>query len=124
MNNDKKKKIESNVRLIVSDFLMKDLPDHDNIFGIINVWDILLSADGSYLDIYVSSFVKKDELTKILAKQAYLIQRTIWKKLSMRQNPKVRFRYDDSGEIWEVVTNQINKLDIEKMEKKLNNGSV
>jgi len=37
MNNDKKKKIESNVRLIVSDFLMKDLPDHDNIFGIINI---------------------------------------------------------------------------------------
>jgi len=120
MNNDKKKKIESNVRLIVSDFLMKDLPDHDNIFGIINIWDILLSIDGSYLDIYVSSFVKKEELAKTLAKYAYLIQRTIWKKLSMRQNPKVRFRYDDSWEIWEVVTNQINKLDIEKMEEKIN----
>lgn len=120
MNNDKKKKIESNVRLIVSDFLMKDLPDHDNIFGIINIWDILLSIDGSYLDIYVSSFVKKEELAKTLAKYAYLIQRTIWKKLSMRQNPKVRFRYDDSWEIWEVVTNQINKLDIEEMEEKIN----
>ena len=120
MNNEKKKKIESNVRLIVSDFLMKDLPDHDNIFGIINIWDILLSIDGSYLDIYVSSFVKKEELAKTLAKYAYLIQRTIWKKLSMRQNPKVRFRYDDSWEIWEVVTNQINKLDIEEMEEKIN----
>jgi len=120
MNIEKRKKVESLIRVIVSDFLTKELPDHDNIFGIINISDIILSPDSSYLDINVSSFIKKEELTKTLAKYAYIIQRTIWKKLSMRQNPRVRFRYDDSWEIWEKVTNSINSLDIDDLDRKVN----
>jgi len=97
MEKNRKKKIERNIRNIVSDFITGELPDEDNIFGIINISEILLSPDGNYVDINVSSFIKQELLTKTLAKSAYLIQRHIGKKIGLRMSPKVRFRYDDMG---------------------------
>lgn len=118
MNTEKRKKIEQVVRVIVSRFITEDLPDNENIFGIINISELILSTDWSYLDIKVSSFHHKDVLTKTLAKYAHIIQRNIWKEVWMRVNPRVRFRYDDSWEIWEEITNEINSIDIANMESK------
>ena len=113
MNTDRQKKIQKIIRKILSDFISQELPDEDNIFGIINISDITLSPDGSYVDINVSSFVKQELLTKTLAKSAYIIQRHIGKKIWLRQNPKVRFRYDDSGAIWAEVNEVISEIDKE-----------
>lgn len=113
MNKDRQKKIEKIIRKITSDFISQELPDEDNIFGIINISEIILSADGSYVDIKVSSFIKQDLLTKTIAKSAYIIQRNIGKKIGLRQNPKVRFRYDDSGAIWAEVNEVITEIDKE-----------
>ena len=119
MNIEKRKKLEQVIRVIVSRFITEDLPDNENIFGIINISELILSNDGSYLDIKVSAFHHEDLLTKTLAKYAYIIQRSIWKEVWMRVNPRVRFRYDDSWEIWQEITKEINSIDIEDMEKKL-----
>jgi len=77
MSTERLKKIEKIIRNITSDFISKELPDEDNIFGIINISEVILSSDYSYVDIKVSSFVKQDLLTKTLAKSAYIIQRHI-----------------------------------------------
>jgi ribosome-binding factor A len=45
MNKDRQKKIERLIRKITSDFIIQKLPDEDNIFGIINVSEIILSSD-------------------------------------------------------------------------------
>jgi len=113
MEQNRKKKIERNIRNIVSDFITWELPDEDNIFGIINISDIVLSPDGSYVDIKVSSFVKQDILCKTLAKSAYIIQKHIGKKIGLRMSPKVRFRYDNSGEIGAEVNEVITEIDKE-----------
>lgn len=113
MNSEKRKKIQRSMRKIISDFVIEKLPDEDNIFWIINISDILLSSDGSYLDVHVSCFIQQEMLTKTLAKHAYMIQRIMGKELHMRMNPKVRFRYDDSWKIWDEITKTINTLKIE-----------
>lgn len=120
MEKNRQKKIERNIRNIVSDFIIWKLPDEDNIFGIINISEVILSADGSYVDIKISSFVKQELLTKTIAKSAYLIQRHIWKKIGLRMSPKVRFRYDDTGKIWAEINKVITEIDkeIEVLESK------
>ena len=77
MNTDKRKKLEQIIRVIVSRFIIEELPDNENIFGLINVSEIILSPDGSYLDIHVSCFNNPETLTKILAKYAHIIQKHI-----------------------------------------------
>lgn len=119
MNREKRKKLEQVIRVIVSRFITEDLPDNENVFWIINISELILSTDGSYLDVKVSAFNNQDLLTKTLAKYAYIIQRSIWKEVGMRINPRVRFRYDDSGSIGQEITKEINAIDIEDMEKKL-----
>ncbi len=118
MNTDKRKKLEQIMRVIVSRFITEELPDNENIFGLINISAIILSPDGSYLDIHVSCFNNPETLTKVLARYAYIIQKHIWKEVWMRVNPRVRFRYDESWELWQNITKEINKLDIEDMEAK------
>ncbi len=120
MEKNRQKKIEKIIRNIVSEFITEKLPDEDNIFGIINISEIILSSDGSYVDIEVSSFVKSELLTKTLAKSAYIIQRHIGKKIGLRMSPKVRFRYDESGEIWAEINEVISEIDkdIIKLEEK------
>lgn len=110
MNIDRRKKIQRACRKLIDTFLQQDIPDNENIFWIINIGEIILSPDSSYLDIHVSSFYKPDVLTKTLAKYAFLLQKDIWKQIGLRRSPKVRFRYDESWAISTDVTNTINSI--------------
>ena len=112
VNPDRKKKVERASRKVISDFLVWGFPDSDNIFWLINIGEIILSPDYSYLDINVSSFHNEDTLAKALAKHAHLVQREIGKQIWLRRSPKVRFRYDDSGKMWSSVIETIKTLDI------------
>lgn len=113
MSTERLKKIEKIIRKITSDFISKELPDEDNIFGIINISEVILSSDYSYVDIKVSSFVKQDLLTKTLAKSAYIIQKHIWKEIWLRKSPKVRFRYDDTWRTGAEINTVISWIDKE-----------
>ena len=113
MEKNRQKKIEKIIRRITSDFISQELPDEDNLFGIINISEIKLSPDGSYVDIIVSSFIKQDILCKTLAKSAYIIQRHIGKEIGLRMSPKVRFRYDDTGRVGAEVNEVISEIDKE-----------
>ncbi|MDQ7009964.1 MAG: 30S ribosome-binding factor RbfA [Candidatus Gracilibacteria bacterium] len=113
MSTERLRKVEKIIRNITSDFISKELPDEDNVFGIINISEIELSSDYGYVDILVSSFIKQDLLTKTLAKSAYIIQKHIGKKIGLRKSPKVRFRYDDSGETGAEINTVISGIDKE-----------
>ncbi len=104
MNKERLKKLESIALQLVSNFLFEHTKDIEDNFWLINVTWIKISSDISYLDIYVSSFKNSDILCKTLAEYAHDIQKKLNKSLSLRKNPRIRFRYDESWQIaWEVA---------------------
>ncbi len=112
MNNERLKKLESVARELVTNYIFQEMGEEALEFWLITVTGIKISSDLSYLDVFVSCFNKKDELTKTMAKHAHDVQRKFNKAVAVRKLPKLRFRYDDSGAIWEEITNTINSLDI------------
>ena len=123
MNQHRKEKIQNMTRKIIAQFISQDLPDEDKIFWLINISEIILSSDYSYLDVFVSGFNNIDQLTKTLATHAHKLQRIIWKEIWLRKSPKIRFRYDEMWEVGSKIQTEINTLDTENLEKKLSNNS-
>jgi ribosome-binding factor A len=112
MNQERLKKLESVTRQLVSSYIFEEMGEDALEFGLINITDIKISNDLSYLDIFVSSFQNQDMLTKALAKHASAVQRKFNKAVSIRKLPKIRFRYDDSGATGQKINETINSLDI------------
>jgi len=109
MKESRRKKGQEIAKEIIGRYIVEEL-DHEAInFGIITVTEVIISPDVSYLDAYVSSLKKSEELTKYLAKSAKEIERKLCKSLSITKIPKVRFRYDDNGkqnsEIYQKIKN-------------------
>lgn len=111
MNKDRIKKLESVAFDLAWNYLMEQVREIEYDFWIININNVKISSDTSYLDIYVSSLKNQDKLTKTLAEYAKDIQRFLSKKLALRVIPRVRFRYDNSWEVAQDVTMAINNLD-------------
>lgn len=118
MNTQRKEKIQNAARKIIAEYLTQELPDEEKIFWLINLSEVNISSDYSYLDVHVSAFHNQDQLTKILALHAHTIQRNIWKWITLRKYPKVRFRYDEMWAIGSSVMDKINTLDTNSLEKK------
>ena len=98
MKIERLKKVESISKRLISEYLIQDFQELSVDFGIITVLWVKISQDLSYLDVYVSSLKNEDLLAKSLADSAHQIQRLLWKKIDFIRVPKVRFRYDDTGE--------------------------
>ena len=110
MNQERLKKLESISARIISEFFIEELREVESDFWLINIAQVEISSDLSYLDIHVSSFQNQDILTKTLAKYAPEMNRKLHKKLSLRKMPKIRFRYDESWEISSEIIGTINNL--------------
>ncbi|MFA5917543.1 MAG: 30S ribosome-binding factor RbfA [Candidatus Gracilibacteria bacterium] len=98
MNKDRIKKLESLAQKLLSEIIFEEVEDGEKIFGIITITGVKISSDLSYLDVFVSSFLQKEILPKTLAKHGYDIQKRFNLKMGLVKIPKIRFRYDDSGE--------------------------
>jgi len=109
MNEQRLKKLENIASRLVSKFIFEELEDTEAIFWIITITWVKISSDLSYLDIYVSSFKNTNILAKTLAKHNYHIQKKLNKEIEIRKLPKIRFRYDSSGEVWQEVCEAIKK---------------
>ncbi len=109
MNEQRLKKLENITSRLVSKFIFEELLDVEKVFWIITITGVKISSDLSYLDVYVSSFKNWKILPKTLAKHNYIIQKKLNKTICIRKLPKIRFRYDSSWEIWQDITNVINK---------------
>lgn len=110
MNQERIKKLERVSRELVTNYIFEELEDSEHTFGIITVTWVKISSDLSYLDIFVSSLKNGDILPKTLAKHNYEIQSRFNKALSIRKLPRIRFRYDSSGEAWQKICDTINQI--------------
>ena len=107
MNLERIKKLERVSRELVTNYIFEELEDSEQNFWIITVTWVKISSDLSYLDIYVSSLLNWEKLTKTLAKHNKQIQWKFNKSLWIRKLPKIRFRYDDKWAIWQEVCEAI-----------------
>lgn len=111
MDSQRLKKIENTAKKIVSEKIRATLTeDETKMFRLVNIVGAKLSPDLSYLDMYVSSFSQPEKLTKALAWHAKVLEKELFYELNMRKHPKLRFRYDDSGEHSSEIINTINSL--------------
>lgn len=112
MNKDRIRKLESVATELIPRFLFEEMGEETLEFGIITVTQAIISSDLSYLDIYISSLKKPEKLTKAVAKHGTMIQRKFNKSISIRKFPRIRFRYDETGAVWEEVFRAINDLNL------------
>ena len=66
--------------------------EFDNDFGIISVYEVVVSTDYSYADIFVGSQNNEKELPHFLAPIGDLLKKSIGKDLWIRKTPYIRFR--------------------------------
>jgi len=111
MDSQRLKKVENVAKKVVSASIREVLTEEESkMFRLVNVVGAKLSPDVSYLDVYVSSFLNPDKLTKALAGHANSIEKELFHELAMRKHPKLRFRYDDSGAVSSEIIDTINSL--------------
>jgi len=110
MNQERIKKLESVSRELVSHYILEELDDSELNFWLITVTSVKISSDLSYLDIFVSSLLNSEWLTKTLAKHNREIQWRFNRALSIRKLPKIRFRYDESWAIWQEVCDAMKNI--------------
>ncbi len=111
MNEQKLKKFENISRKIISDALTQDIELDHATFGLINITTLKLSSEHSYLDVYVSSFKKPEDLAKYMSEHASYIQKRLGKNIGSYKIPKIRFRYDDSWENSQDINSIISNLE-------------
>lgn len=109
MNLQKIKKLESLSRQIISQAILEQVENSESDFGLINICEVKISSDLSYADIYVSCFKNPELLTKALAKHNHVIQSMYHKAIGIRKLPKIRYRYDDKGQIGQDVCEFMNQ---------------
>ena len=110
MKLERRKKAEAISKKLISEYLVREHPDLSEEFGLVTVTWVEVSSELSYIDIYVSALKQKELLTKTLAEFAHPIHRLLAKNIDLIKVPRVRFRYDESGEtlgdmsriIWEL----------------------
>lgn len=112
MKHERIVKAQSISKQIVSRFIVTELKDFINTYWIITVTQVIISSDLSYMDIYVSSMKQQNSLTKSLAEHAHVLQRILGKEMAFVKVPKVRFKYDESGETSSHIYTTIKNLNI------------
>ena len=103
-------KAQSISKKIISEYIISQLRELTSIHGIITVTQIEISNDLSYMDVHVSCMLKIESLTKELSEHAHQLQRKLGKEMAFIKVPKIRFRYDESGENSSHIYNTIKNL--------------
>ena len=110
MNKERIKKLESLSKQLVSNYIFEYLTEEKELFWLVTVTKTKISSDLSYLDIFVSSIKNGEILAKTLATHNHEIQSRFNKEVKIRKLPKIRFRYDDSWELWQKICQTIRNI--------------
>lgn len=110
MNKERLKKLEVTSHKILSDIIFEETSEIWVEFWLITITEVVISPDLSYLDIWVSAFKNEDILAKTLAKKNWIIQSKYNKAINIRKLPRIRYRYDNKGKIWQEISIAINKI--------------
>lgn len=111
MKQERRKKAEAISKKLISWYFAQELPELSDMYGIVTVTGVDISSDLSYIDVYVSALRDKETLPKTLSESAHKIHRLLAKNIDLVKVPKVRFRYDDGGEILWDISEIITSLD-------------
>ncbi len=98
MKQDRLIKAQSITKKIISEYFITNARELTTTYGIITITQIDISSDLSYMDIHASCMMNKDTLTKELSTHAHMLQKILWKEMAFVKVPKIRFKYDQSGE--------------------------
>jgi ribosome-binding factor A len=77
---------------IVTPILLNHAKEFGEEFGIMSVTSVVVSSDYSYADVTVASSEWEKQLPKFLAPLAIELRRLIWKQVSTRKIPHIRFK--------------------------------
>ncbi len=110
MNKERLKKLEATSHKVLSDIIFEETSEIWTDFWLITITEIEISPDLSYLDVWVSAFKNEDILAKTLAKKNHIIQSRYNKTINIRKLPKIRYRYDNKGKIWQTICETINEI--------------
>lgn len=110
MNKERLKKLEATSHKILWDIIFEETLEIWVDFWLITITEIVISPDLSYLDVWVSAFKNEDILAKTLAKKNWVIQSRYNKAINIRKLPRIRYRYDNKGKIWQEVSVVINEI--------------
>lgn len=110
MNKERLKKLEATSHKILWDIIFEETLEIWVDFWLITITEIVISPDLSYLDVWVSAFKNEDILAKTLAKKNWIIQSRYNKAINIRKLPRIRYRYDNKGKIWQEVSVVINEI--------------
>ena len=97
MKEERRKKGQEIAREIIARYIIEELGESTEEYGIITVTQAVISQDMSYLDAYVSCLKNTESLTKFLAASARDIEKILCKKLAIMKITRIRFRYDHQG---------------------------
>ena len=98
MKQDRLVKAQSITKKIISEYFITHARELTSTYGIITITEIDISSDLSYMDVHASAMMNPDSLTKELSTHAHAIQKILGKEIAFVKVPKVRFKYDHSGE--------------------------
>lgn len=112
MKHDRLIKAQSISKKIISEYFITQTRELTSTFWIITITQVEISNDLSYMDIFVSCMMNSELLTKELAEHAHTLQRKLWKEMAFIKVPKIRFKYDNSGESSSEIYTTIKNLNI------------
>lgn len=110
MKEERRKKGQEIIKEIIARYLVEELAEEMSEYGIVTVTEVKMSADLSYTDVYVSAFKNSENLVKELALSAKELERRICKSTALIKIPRIRFKYDVSGEENSSMYEQIKNL--------------
>lgn len=110
MNKERLKKLEATSHKVLSDIIFEETSEIWVEFGLITITEIVISPDLSYLDVWVSAFKNEEILAKTLAKKNHIIQGRYNRAINIRKLPRIRYRYDKKGKIWQEIWQKINEV--------------
>ena len=112
MKQERRKKAEAISKKLISEYFVGEVPELSELYWIVTVTWVEISSDLSYADVYVSALTNSETLPKSLAESAHKIHRLLAKNIDFVKVPKIRFRYDNSGEMLWDISRVITNLDI------------
>lgn len=89
------------MRTAVGPFLIEIPP---NVATMATITNLIISADLSYADIYISAIDGVEAAVKLLVKRKGEIAKTLSKQLITHRTPQLRFHVDEKGQ-------ELNRLD-------------
>ncbi len=87
-----KERLIDAIKQIASEEIIRHLEFSSHDFGVVSITDVIISKDGSYSDIFLSSTEDIEKLPKFLTTLSGPIHMRISRELALRKTPKIRFR--------------------------------